>query len=162
MSEQSKNWAGNYAYKAERIHEPLDGDAIAEIVRASHKVKALGSRHSFNEIADSLEDLISTRRLDQVVDLDRAGQTVTIQGGMAYGPLCQYLNAEGFALANLASLPHISVAGACATATHGSGIRNGNLATAVCGVEKEVADGSTLRVRRGEPDFEGVVVGLGA
>ncbi len=63
---------------------------------------------------------------------------------------------------NLASLPHISVAGACATATHGSGVGNGNLATSVSEVELVTAEGELVTIRRGDDDFNGVVVGLGA
>jgi alditol oxidase len=162
MSDRQVNWAGNYEYKAARLHEPESVDELAEIVGSATKVKALGSRHSFNDIADTSLDLVSTKWLDRIVELNRAEGTVTIQGGVAYGPLCEYLDREGFALPNLASLPHISVAGACATATHGSGVRNGNLATAVRGVKLVVADGTTQEFRRGDPDFEGVVVGLGA
>ena len=72
------------------------------------------------------------------------------------------LNNAGLALANLASLPHISVAGAVATATHGSGDAKGNLATSVAGLELVTADGELLRSERGEADFPGLVVGLGA
>ena len=93
----------------------------------------LGSRHSFNDIADTTGDLVSLARMPRVFELDRAARTVTVDGGVRYGELCGPLDAAGFALHNLASLPHISVAGACATATHGSGDRSGNLATAVVG-----------------------------
>ncbi len=128
-----------------------------------NKLRVLGSRHSFNGIADSIEDLISLEYLDQVVASDRENHTVTIEGGVRYGPLCQYLHREGFALHNLASLPHISVAGACATATHGSGNRNGNLATAVVALEIVTANGDVITLSRDQhvDQFEGAVVGLG-
>jgi xylitol oxidase len=95
---------------------------------------ALGTRHSFNGIADSQIAQISTLKLNDVT-LDAKASTVTVGAGIRYGDLAVLLDAKGFALHNLASLPHISVGGACATATHGSGMGNGNLATAVKAVE---------------------------
>lgn len=90
--------------------------------------------------------------------------TVTIPAGMSYGQLCPALHERGFALHNLASLPHISVAGACSTATHGSGERNGNLATAVCAMEVVMANGEVINLSRQEDGkkFCAMVVGLGA
>ena len=131
MTETQRNWAGNYTYSAARLHYPETVEQVQDLVSRSAKVRALGSRHSFNDIADTPEDLISLARLDRVVALDRERSTVTVEGGARYGQLGQYLHAEGYALHNMASLPHISVAGAVATATHGSGDANGNLATAV-------------------------------
>ena len=124
----------------------------------------LGSRHCFNGIADSIHQLLSLERLNQVVALDRGARTVTVESAMRYGQLAPYLHEQGFALHNLASLPHISIAGACATATHGSGIENGNLATAVEAVELVTADGSLLNLSRGRDRgvFEAAVVALGA
>ena len=124
MALNETNWAGNYDYRAERIHRPKTVDEVQELVVGCRKVKALGTRHSFNDIADTGEDLISLENFDQVVSLDRERRTVMVEGGITYGQLCQYLAGEGYALRNMASLPHISVAGACATATHGSGDKN--------------------------------------
>ena len=160
---RQKNWAGNYEYKAARIHHPKTVDEVMELVRHSEKIRTLGSRHSFNGIADSTQDMISLEHFDRVIDLDRERLTVTVEGGIRYGELSQYLHREGFALHNLASLPHISVAGACATATHGSGIGNGNLATAVSALELVTADGKVIAVSREQDSdlFYGMVVGLG-
>ncbi|CAN5700708.1 FAD-binding protein [soil metagenome] len=158
-----KNWAGNYEFRAARVHRPSSVEETQEIVAGVGKARALGTRHSFNAIADSSEDLISTERLDRIVSIDRDRRTVTVEGGLPYGRLCQTLDAEGFAIPNLASLPHISVAGAVATATHGSGERNGNLSTAVSALEIVTADGGFVRLSR-EVDgdrFAGAVVGLG-
>jgi xylitol oxidase len=87
---------------------------------------------------------------------------VSVAGGVTYAQLAEELNAHGLALQNLASLPHISVAGAVATASHGSGDRSGNLATAVSGIDLVLSDGSVRSFRRGEPSFNGIVVGVGA
>ncbi len=158
------NWAGNHAYVARALHEPGSVDELREIVRRGRSLRVLGSRHSFNDIADTTGELISLAHLPRVFELDRAASTVTVDGGVRYGELCGPLHAAGFALHNLASLPHISVAGACATATHGSGDRNGNLATAVTALELVTADGGLVAVSRaGDPDtFAGTVVGLGS
>src|SRR5690348_355040 len=135
------NWAGNYEYRAKTIHEPKTLDDLRELVRSSEKVRTLGSRHSFNGIADSPQTMISLKHLDRVISLDKEHLSVTVEGGIRYGELSQALHAEGFALHNLASLPHISVAGACATATHGSGVGNKNLAATVSSMELVKADG---------------------
>jgi xylitol oxidase len=163
MIENQSNWAGNYTYSAARWHWPETVEQVQELVRHCTKLKVLGSRHSFNGIADSSEDLISLEHFDQVVALDRERRTVTVPAGVRYGQLCRNLNREGYALHNLASLPHISVAGACATATHGSGDRNGNLATAVSAMEIVTASGEVVVLSRDQhgEQFYGAVVGLG-
>lgn len=158
-----RNWAGNLTYSARKIHEPGTLDELRGLVRRSQNIRALGSRHSFNAIADSTADLVSLARLSRIVGIDRERRTVTIEGGVRYGQLGEYLTAAGFALANLASLPHISVAGACATATHGSGERNGNLATAVSAMQLLSPEGDVISVARDTTsDFDGMVVSLGA
>ncbi|MFH5831029.1 FAD-binding protein [Halalkalibaculum sp. DA384] len=161
--EIGSNWAGNYYYKAKELHEPERIDQVQALVEESEKVRVLGSRHSFNSIADSPEDLISLKNLRPEIFIDRETQTVTVTAGVRYGELARHLQKHGFALHNLASLPHISVAGACATATHGSGVRNGNLATAVSGMELVTADGELLSIsrERDEEQLSGSVVGLG-
>ena len=121
----------------------------------------LGSRHSFNDIADA-EELLLLDGVAAEVTVDRDAGTVTVPAAMRYGELAGRLRAEGLALANLASLPHISVGGAVVTATHGSGDANGNLATAVAGLELVGGTGELLTAARGDPDFDGLVVGLGA
>jgi alditol oxidase len=157
------NWAGNYAYQAARIHVPENVAAIQALVRAGGRVKALGSRHSFNDVADSPGDLIALDRLNRVLDLDRERHTVTVEPGVKYGDLGRLLNEAGYALPNMASLPHISVAGACATATHGSGDRNRVLSAAVSAIELVLASGDLIQFSREEhgEQFLGTVVGLG-
>lgn len=162
MNEQ-RNWAGNYKYSTDRLHFPKNVEEVKELVTRYDSLKVLGTRHSFNGIADSTENLISLRHLDRVVTLDRERQTVTVEGGIKYGDLCSYLHRNGYALHNMASLPHISVAGACATATHGSGDQNGSLATAVRDMEIVTGDGEAVFFSREHHKdcFDGVVVGLG-
>ena len=155
------NWAGTHAYRATRIHEPSTVAELQEIVARAPRIRVLGSRHSFSDVADSAE-LVSLNGLPANVVVDRERMTVTVGAGMRYGELAETLNAEGLALQNLASLPHISVGGAIATATHGSGDGNGNLATAVAGLQLVTSDGELIDVARGDSDFDGLVVGLGA
>jgi xylitol oxidase len=163
MFENRSNWAGNYTYTAAALHYPETIEQLQELVSHSSKLRVLGSRHSFNDIADSPGDLVSLDRLDRVLELDRERRTVTIDAAARYGRLCGLLHREGYALHNLASLPHISVAGACSTATHGSGDRNGNLATAVSALEFVAANGSVVKLSRDQhgDQFPGAVVGLG-
>jgi xylitol oxidase len=158
---QLANWAGNHVYRAAQVHRPATVEELREIVARAPRVHALGSRHSFSDIGDSAE-LVALDALPTEVDVDRAAQTVTCSAWLKYGELADVLAAHGVALHNLASLPHISIAGAIATATHGSGDANGNLATAVSAMELVTSDGEILTVSRGEPDFDGLVVGLGA
>jgi xylitol oxidase len=157
------NWAGNLIYSTENLHTPGSVEEVRKVVKHCEKLRALGTRHSFNAIADSKENQISLKRLDHM-DLDEAARKVTVGAGVPYGVLAPYIESKGYAVHNLASLPHISVAGACSTATHGSGLHNGNLATQVAGLELVTADGEVVRLTR-EKDgdrFLGAVVGLGA
>lgn len=156
------NWAGNITYSTSAVHSPRSVDELQEIVRRSAKLRALGSRHSFNRIADTDGDLVSMRGLANIIEIDAGARTVTVEGGITYGQLCPALDAAGFALHNLASLPHISVVGAVTTATHGSGNTNKNLAAAVAALDIVTATGEVVSYRRGEPGFDGAVVGLGA
>ena len=155
------NWARNHRYHAERIHRPSTLEEVQEIVAAASRVRALGSRHSFNDIADT-RDLVMLSALPADVVLDRAAATVSFGAGVTYGELAGALDGERMALHNMASLPHISVAGAVATATRGSGDANGNLATAVAALEMVTSSGDVVTASRGAPDFDGLVVGLGA
>ena len=157
------NWAGNYQYHTNNLHTPRTLEDVQRIVKSCDKLKALGARHSFNGIADSTANQISLKQFDDMA-IDEKSRTVTVGAGVTYGRMAPFIDAKGFAVHNLASLPHISVAGACATGTHGSGIKNGNLSTAVSGMEIATADGQVVRVSR-EKDaqsFPGMVVGLGA
>jgi xylitol oxidase len=158
--DDKSNWAGNYTYSGE-IVEPESLDEVRAIVRSGRRVRALGTRHSFNALPDS-ETLVHLGRLpsDPVIDEDRG--TVTVGAATRYGDLAQHLHSRGLALHNLGSLPHISVGGATATGTHGSGDANGTLSSAVAGLQLVTADGDLLEVDRGTEGFEGMVVGLGA
>ena len=156
------NWSGNYQYSTDRLHLPRTVEEVQQVVKKCSKLKALGARHSFNGIADNRENQISLKLLDQMT-LDPKSRTVSVGGGVTYGQLAPYIDGLGFAVHNLASLPHVSVAGACATATHGSGCKNGNLSTAVSAMEIVTADGEVVTLSRQKDGdrFPGAVVALG-
>jgi xylitol oxidase len=162
--EKLTNWAGNLVYGTDRLYSAHALEQVRSYVKKENKLKVLGTRHCFNNIADSTDNFLSLKRMDGLVALEPEAGTVTVDGGMTYGQLCPLLDSKGFALHNLASLPHISIAGAISTATHGSGEKNGNLATAVSALEIVTAAGEAVKLSRqrdGEV-FRGAVVGLGA
>ncbi len=157
------NWSGNYTYSTDRLYLPASLNEVRKTVKSYGKLRALGARHSFNGIADSNEGQISLKNLREMT-LDKKAGTVTVGAGIRYGDLAPYLDKNGYALHNLASLPHIGIVGACATATHGSGSKNGNLATIVSAMEIVTADGNVVvlsRERDGD-HFRGAAVNLGA
>ncbi|WP_203924256.1 FAD-binding protein [Rugosimonospora africana] len=157
------NWAGNVTFTATRLHRPSSVDDLRRLVADAPRVRVLGTGHSFNRLADTDGVLVSVAGLPPSVEVDPAGRGVTVAAGVRLGDLATRLHAQGYALANLPSLPHISVAGAVATGTHGSGTRNRNLGAAVSAVRLVTADGDVRTVRRGEDEtFDGTVVALGA
>ena len=147
-NEHLSNWAGNLTYSTGNVHYPKTVEEVQDIVKKCDKLRALGSRHAFNTIADSADNQVSLKEMNKVVTLDAGAHTVTVEGGMKYGELCPWLDSKGYALHNLASLPHISVAGAITTATHGSGVKNGNLSTAVTALEIVTADGNIIHLSK--------------
>ncbi len=158
-----ENWAGNITYSTDKLLTPATVDEVRHIVKTTPKLRALGTRHSFNTIADSRAAQISLKGMDQM-SIDANAHTVTVGAGVPYGKLAPYIDERGYALYNLASLPHISVAGAIATATHGSGLHNQNLASPVVGLEFVAANGELVSLTR-EKDgerFRAAVVHLGA
>ncbi|MER5879350.1 FAD-binding protein [Streptomyces sp. NPDC001910] len=158
------NWAGNITYAAEELHRPASLAALRALVARSPRVRVLGSGHSFNRIAEPGPDgvMLSLAALPPAIDVDTAARTVRVSGGVRYAELARAVHAKGFALHNMASLPHISVAGSVATGTHGSGVANGSLASAVREIELVTADGSAVSLGRGDDRFDGAVTALGA
>lgn len=162
MTPAEMNWAGNITFGARRLCVPRSVAELRETVAASEAVRALGTRHSFNTVADTSGDLVSVAGLPRVVDIDPAARTATVSAGLRFGEFAAALHERGLALHNLGSLPHISAAGACATGTHGSGVDNRSLAGSVRALDLVTADGGTRTLRRGDADFDGAVVSLGA
>jgi xylitol oxidase len=156
------NWAGTHRFTAARLLAPRSLDAVVDAVVNASRVRALGTRHSFNDIADTSGSLITLVDLPPEPVIDSVASTVAVASGTPFGVLAGHLESNGFALHNLGSLPHISIAGACSTGTHGSGDGNGNLSTAVAALELVTGNGEVVRARRGDADFDGLVVALGA
>jgi xylitol oxidase len=154
------NWAGNVAFSTNVLHRPTSVEQLQELLARMPRVRALGTGHSFNRIADTSGELVSVAALRAPIEV--GDDTVSFPAGMRYGELTPVLERHGKALHNLGSLPHISVAGACATGTHGSGARNGNLATAVRAIEFVDGTGELIRLTTADEDFRGAVLALGA
>jgi alditol oxidase len=127
-------------------------EELQGVVASCERVRALGSRHSFNDIGDTDGDLISLEDLPRRFELDPVAATLTVDGGARYGDVCAGLDAAGFAIQNLPSLPHISVAGACLTGTHGSGDKKGVLATRIAALEMVAPTGELLTIDQGSQD----------
>ncbi len=157
------NWAGNISFNDAQTLMPASIDELQRIVANNSSVRARGTAHSFNSIADTNGVGVLLTKMPSVIEIDSARSVVRVSGGLRYGDLAQSLHAKGFALHNLASLPHISIAGAIATGTHGSGVTNGSLSTEVSAIDLVLADGEVRRFTRESVDdtFNGAVVGLG-
>jgi alditol oxidase len=160
-SDALTNWSGSYHYGAGTLYRPTSLGQLRELVARATSIRAIGSRHSFTAIGDA-QELVSTERIPGAITVDAQAGTVTAPAHATYAQVARELAPYDLALHNLASLPHISIAGAIATGTHGSGDRAGNLATAVAGVELVTSSGEMLAAARGETDFDGLVIGLGA
>ncbi|WP_174546450.1 FAD-binding protein [Nocardiopsis dassonvillei] len=161
---RTTNWAGNVTFGSPRVHRPRTLDELRRVVRDSPRIRALGSGHSFNLVADSDADLVRLDGLPAETEIDPERRTVTVTAGTRYAELVTALHGRGFALANLASLPHISVAGSCATGTHGSGDGQRCLSAAVRAVQLLGPDGDLGWLSRdADPEvLPGAVVALGA
>ncbi|MGH3253339.1 MAG: FAD-binding protein [Trebonia sp.] len=162
MTSDLRNWSGNYRFTAREVIAARDVGEVQRAVAAGGRVRAIGTRHSFNDLADNGATLVSVAGIAPDPVIDEAAGTVTAGAGMTYGALAAWLQDRGWALGNLGSLPHISIAGATATGTHGSGSRNRILSAAVAGLEYVAADGQLRHAGRENPDFDGLAVGLGA
>ncbi|GGA94410.1 xylitol oxidase [Puia dinghuensis] len=163
QSEKITNWAGNLTYSTAALRKAASIDDARGWIKGQQKFKVLGTRHCFNDIADSKDGFLSLAGMNKVIALDKTHHTVTVESGIRYGELAVFLNDNGYALHNLASLPHISVAGGVATATHGSGVHNGNLSSAVVGMEFVTASGEAVNLSRQQngEQFLAAVVHLG-
>lgn len=161
-----RNWAGNVHFEPAEVASPRRTDEVAEVVTAAIRqgrhVGAVGTAHSFSAVAATDGVLVATDRLRGIGPLDEAARTVTIEAGVRFAELGPWLDEQGWALANLPSLPHITVAGAAATGTHGSGVANPSISSAVVGLELVAGDGGVRRYAAGDAELAGAVVALGA
>jgi alditol oxidase len=162
VTSELRTWSGTYRFTARRVIAARTIDDVRRAVAAGGRVRALGTRHSFNDLADNGATLVTVTGIAPDPVLDEASRTVTVGAGTSYGALAAWLQERGWALGNLGSLPHISIAGAIATGTHGSGSRNRILSAAVAGLDYVGADGELRHAGRSDPGFDGMAVGLGA
>lgn len=162
MATALTNWAGNVEFSTRRLHRPSTIEALQRIVAAGDRLRVLGTGHSFSTVADSTGALITVADLPRRLEIDAEQRAVTVSAGTRFGELTQVLDPAGWALHNLGSLPHISIGGAVATGTHGSGLTNGTLASAVRACEVVTPAGELVRIARGDAGFEGSVVTLGS
>jgi xylitol oxidase len=162
VTSELRTWSGTYRFTARTVIAARTIDDVRRAVTAGGRVRALGTRHSFNDLADNGETLVTVTGIAPEPVLDETARTVTVGAGITYGALAAWLQDRGWALPNLGSLPHISVAGATATGTHGSGTRNQILSAAIAGLEYVDADGELRQAGRADPVFDGMAVGLGA
>ncbi|GAA4735449.1 FAD-binding protein [Amnibacterium soli] len=156
-----RNWSGTYEYRASSVEAPTSVAEVQQLVARSPRIRALGTRHSFNDVADTEGVLVTTTEIPADFAIDEERRVLTVGAGTRYAAVATHLTEQGWALHNMGSLPHISVAGAISTGTHGSGDLNGNLSTAVRGLQLVGPDGELRWVRHGDPDFAGSVVALG-
>jgi xylitol oxidase len=162
VTAQLRNWSGTYQFTAREVITARTVEEVQRAVAAGGRVRAVGTRHSFNDLADNGATLVSVAGIAPDPVIDEAAGTVTVGAGLSYGALAAWLQDQGWALHNLGSLPHISIAGATATGTHGSGSGNQVLSAALAGLEYVAADGEVRKAGRSTPDFDGMPVGLGA
>lgn len=161
IEDAGTTWAGTHTFRAKRLYIPRSIDEAADVIASHDRVRAVGTRHSFNDIADG-DVMISLAGLEPDFRLDDDTATVSFSSATKYATLAAWLEEHGWALQNMGSLPHISVAGASATGTHGSGDTNPVLAEAVAAVSLITADGDILEFDRAHPDFPGIVLSIGA
>jgi xylitol oxidase len=162
VASQLSNWSGNYQFTAREVIAARTVADVQEAVKQGGQVRAIGTRHSFNDLADNGATLVDVTGIAPAPVIDETARTVTVGAGTSYGVLASWLEANGWALHNLGSLPHISIAGATATGTHGSGSGNKILSAAIAGLEYVAADGEIRHAQRGDDGFDGLPVGLGA
>jgi xylitol oxidase len=158
------SWSGTVDLGPGPLHRPTGVDELRALVGRSARIRALGTRHSFSAVAASDADLVTLEGLPGTIEIDSARRTVRVGAGVRYGQLVLALWEQGLALPSMGSLPHISVGGASATGTHGSGDAQRSLASTVRAIELVTAEGDLVGFsREADPEvFDGMVLALGA
>lgn len=166
---QAANWCENVAFRHRRFASPESLPELQDLVAEAAHVRVLGSGHSFSSLCRSEDTLVSLAFMRNILDVEATGEAemrVRVEGGATIGDVVKHLAPRGFALRNVPSLPHVTVAGALATSTHGSGLQpgaEGGLPSTCRAIEFVKADGSLVEYERGrDVEFEASVVHLGA
>lgn len=163
-----KNWARNQQCAPARIHRPVSEEELVRIVKSAaangQRVKAVGAGHSFTGIALTDGHLIDHRGCNTVLNHDKEKNRVTVQAGIPLHELNEQLWKRGLAMQNLGDIAYQSIAGATATATHGTGLNFGGLATQISALRIIAADGSVIDcdAKKDADVFKAARVGLGA
>jgi len=156
-----QNWSKNVEFNDKSYFQPTSLVELQELIRTNPKVRARGTAHCFNEIANTSSVAVNLAKMPRVIDVSSESSSVKVSAGLTYGELAPELHNQGWALSNLASLPHISIAGSISTGTHGSGIQNQNLPNQVLSFDMVTAEGELRHINRTNPAFNALVVGLG-
>jgi xylitol oxidase len=156
-----QNWSKNVDFNDREYLQPESLTELQELVRTHPKIRARGTAHCFNEIANTSSYAINLAKMAKTITVNLEKKSVLVAAGLTYGELAPVLHAQGWALSNMASLPHISIAGCISTGTHGSGIKNQNLANQVLALDLVTAEGELRRIDRTNPAFSALVIGLG-
>ena len=157
-----QNWAKNITFSSQNFVEIENLTQLQKVIESSNKLKVVGTSHSFSEIADTTGTLISLKNLDSEIEIDEKSQTVKVSAGTSYANLAKYLEKNGWALSNLASLGEITIAGAVMTGTHGSGSNNKVLSDSVVAIEMILASGDKLVIDRKDfAQFPGFIWSVG-
>jgi L-gulonolactone oxidase len=163
-----RNWAGNQVCRPAEVRRPTSELELVAIVgeaaERGRRVKVVGAGHSFSPIACTDGVMVDLSGYGRVVGHDPAAGTVTVQAGIALHRLCDELDQRGLALENMGDIAYQSIAGATSTATHGTGLRFGNLSTRIVGMRIVGGDGTVVETdSQRRPEVLDVArVGLGA
>jgi xylitol oxidase len=156
-----QNWSKNVDFNDRDFLQPGSLAELQEMVRLNQKIRARGTAHSFNEIANTSSYAINLAKMPRVIEVNSEKSSIRVAAGLTYGELAPVLHSQGWALNNLASLPHISIAGSISTGTHGSGIKNQNLANQVLSLDIVTSEGELRHIDRTNPALSTLVIGLG-
>ena len=156
-----QNWSKNIEFNDRKYFQPESISELQELIRTNQKIRVRGTAHCFNDIADTSSYAINLSKMPKTIEVDVEKKSVLVAAGLKYGELAPVLHEQGWALDNLASLPHISIAGSISTGTHGSGVKNKNLANQVISFDVVTAEGEIRHIDRSNPAFSAMVVGLG-
>ncbi|ONM48154.1 D-arabinono-1,4-lactone oxidase [Nocardia donostiensis] len=150
MTNSWVNWAGDQRCAPARIATPRDRAELTEVLaRAAddnHRVRVAGSGHSFTDTCLTDGVLLNLSQMNRIVDIDSSSGLARVEGGLTLNAASAALHEHGLAFPNLGDIDVQTIAGATATATHGTGARLQNISAAIHSVELMLADGSTVEV----------------
>ena len=157
------NWSGNLQFTAEERVYPESVEELQDIVKnAAGQVKVVGTRHCFNDIADTPGTQVSLAKFTKI-SVDEEALTATFGAGVTYTMLLGALHSWDMALPNLPSLPHLNVVGSVMTGTHGGGIGTQAVAAWVVGMRLVDPNGDIqVLTREDTEDFEHYLHSFGA